>query len=85
MSSLLNLSQSYVKINNSTILGVRELLNASSTRPPMIKQDSEGTVDMGTAKTSRAILDSRGNLSKLIFHHLKRSRSPSSYKIASLR
>ena len=52
MSSKLNLSQSCVQINVSTILGVRKLLNASNTRPPVLKQDSEAVVDMRTAKTS---------------------------------
>ena len=58
MSAELNLSQSYVQINASTILGVKELLNASSTRPPVLKQDLEATVDIGTTKTSPAILES---------------------------
>ncbi len=37
--------------------GDSELQNGSSMRPPVLNADSEATVEIGTAKTSRAILD----------------------------
>ena len=43
------------QIRASTIFGVRELRNGSSTHPPVLKADSEAIVETGTAKRSRAI------------------------------
>ena len=48
-------NQFYPQIRASTIFGVRELRNRSSTCPPILKVDSEATVEIETAKTSRAI------------------------------
>ena len=48
-------NQFYPQIRASTIFGVRELRNGSSTCPPILKVDSEATVEIETAKTSRAI------------------------------
>ena len=43
------------QIKASTSFGVKEFRNGSSTRPPVLKADSEATVETGTAKTSHAI------------------------------
>ena len=48
-------NQFYPQIRASTIFGVRELRNGSSTCPPILKVDSEATVEIETAKTSHAI------------------------------
>ena len=47
-------SQSWVHIRTCTNLEVKELLYTSNTRPPMLKADSEVTVDVGITNTSRA-------------------------------
>jgi len=49
--------QSCVQIKLSTTLGDRELLNGSSTQPPVLKVDSDATVETGIANTSCTIED----------------------------
>ena len=58
----------------STILGLSELLNGSSTRPPVENADSNGTVLTGTANTSRAMADKTLYFSEFSFHHPKMSK-----------
>ena len=48
------------QIRASTIFGVRELRNGSSTRPPVLKADSEATVETGTAILFERELDTCG-------------------------
>lgn len=43
-------SQSWVQMRACASLEVNEILYASSTRPPVLKVDSDATVDMGIAK-----------------------------------
>ena len=57
----------------STVLGLSELLNGSSTRPPVENADSDGTVVTGTANTSRAMADKTLYFSEFSFHHPKMS------------
>jgi len=44
------------------------------TRPPVLNADSEATVVIGIAKTSRATLARTGNFDEFIFHHIKASK-----------
>lgn len=61
--------------------GVRELLNSSKTRPPLLKADYDATSDIGIAKTSLAKCDKTGNLQELNYHHSRMSNLllPSSF------
>ncbi|KAI8560976.1 hypothetical protein RHMOL_Rhmol04G0298600 [Rhododendron molle] len=62
-------SQFWVHTRVSTINGESELQNRSSTRPPVLKADSEAMVDTGIANTSRATWDKIGYLLELFFYH----------------
>jgi len=44
------------------------------TRPPVLNANSEATVVIGIAKTSRATSDRTGNFPEFIFHHIKASK-----------
>ena len=50
-------NQFCVHIKTSTVLAPKELRNESRIRPPVLKADSEATVDTGIANTSLAICD----------------------------
>jgi hypothetical protein len=52
-----------------------ELLKQSNTRPLVLNADSEATVEIGMASTSRAISASIGYLIPLTFHQPKISKS----------
>ena len=60
-------SQSAIQIRHYTVIEVKELLDGSSTRLPVLNTDSEVTVEIGIANTSRAILKRMVNLSLLTF------------------
>jgi hypothetical protein len=51
-----------------TVVGANELRKGSKTRPPVLKADSEATVVMRIAKTSRTIWAITGNLIEFTFH-----------------
>lgn len=67
--------QFWVQINACTALGLNLLLYGSITRPPVEKADSDATVDMGMANTSRAIMESILNLLAFFFHQFNTSKS----------
>lgn len=75
--------QSLAQIRRSTIVGVSELLKSSRTRPPVLKADSEATVEIGIAKRSRAMRDSIGNLLALPFQYLRMSNPSLSSSLSS--
>ena len=47
-------NQSCVQIKASTVNGDNELLNESNIRPPLLKANSDATVEIEIANTSRA-------------------------------
>ena len=49
-------NQSRVQTSASTVLGLSLLRYASSTLPPTLKEASEATVEMGTAKTYNMVV-----------------------------
>ena len=49
-------------------MGDRELRKGSSILPPVLKADSEATVEMGIANTSRANWENAGYFEELAFH-----------------
>jgi len=53
------------------VRGDNELLNVSNTRPLLLKADSEATVEIGMANTSRAIAARIGYFGALTFHQLR--------------
>ena len=61
-------NQSYSQTRASTIFGIRELQNGSSTRPPMLKANFKATVDTGMANILRAIDARIRYLKELTFH-----------------
>ena len=72
------LCQSCKHINASTTLGVKELLYASKIHPPILKADSDATMDIGTAKISRAMCERIGNLAVFSFHQSEMLKSSES-------
>ncbi|KAF5951936.1 hypothetical protein HYC85_009880 [Camellia sinensis] len=66
-------SQFCVQTRTSTIFGASELRNGSSIRPPVLKADSEATVETGIANTSRAMSDNTLYFVALTFHYSKMS------------
>jgi len=50
-----DLIQFWVQIRASTVEGFKELRNESRTRPPVLKADSEDTVDTGINNISQAM------------------------------
>jgi hypothetical protein len=61
-SGIDHLNQSCVCTNDSSINGVRELRKSSKICPLVLNADSEATVEIGIASTSRAKRDKIGNL-----------------------
>lgn len=53
-------NQSFAQIIASTFLCANELRNLSRTRPPLLKVDSDATVETGMLKISRAMEASSG-------------------------
>lgn len=60
--AMIALSQSAAQIRHCKILGVKELLNGSSTRRLVLNADSDAIVEIGMANTSRVILERVGKL-----------------------
>jgi hypothetical protein len=59
--------------------GVKDVLKSSRTRPPVENADSDATVEIGIARTSRAKHANTGNLDELTFHQANMSNfGPSS-------
>jgi hypothetical protein len=58
----------------STVFGAKELLNGSSTRPPVLNADSEAIVEIGMANTSRATSEMIKDFVELTFHQFKISK-----------
>jgi len=61
----------------------RELQYGSSTLPPVLKADSQATVESGIANISLAILARTGYRLEFSLHHIKTSNSPSPSKSAA--
>jgi hypothetical protein len=51
-----------------TFCGVKRLRKSDIVLLPVLKADSDATVEAGTAKTSRAIFESVGYSLELLFH-----------------
>jgi hypothetical protein len=64
-----------VQIKASAVSGDNELLKQSNTRPPVLNADSEATVEIGMANTSRAIFVRIVYLDALTFYQPKISKS----------
>jgi len=67
-------NQSCKHINASTFFGVNRLLKSDIILLPILKADSDVTVDAGTAKTSRAIWERVGYSTELLFHQASMSK-----------
>jgi hypothetical protein len=63
------LSQSWVHICASVVIGVNELRYGSRTLSPVLKADSDATVVTGIANTSLAMLARIGYRPEFTFHH----------------
>ena len=68
-------SQSLTQVNTSTISGVKQVLRSSIILPAVLNACSEETVETGIDKTSRANMESIGNVLACDFHHCKISSS----------
>lgn len=66
------------------MVGVNEARKELTTRPSMLKHDSEATVDIGMASTSFTISVKPGYLTSFYFHHLKISKSGTTFLIGSV-
>ena len=73
-SAVLN-SQSLAHTSASSISGISELLRSPRILSPKLKADSDETVLRGIARKSGTIVDNTGNLSDLLFHHVRISKS----------
>ena len=78
-------NQSCAHMRASTILGVKQLRNGSSIRPPVLKADSEATVETGIANTSRAIRERTRYLDELTFHQFNISKKPTASSQSSFK
>jgi hypothetical protein len=63
-----------VHTSASIVFGAKELLNGSSTQPPVLNADSEATVVTGMANTSRATSERIGNFVEVTFYQFKISK-----------
>ena len=68
-------NQSCKHINASTFFGVNRLLKSNIILLPILKADSDVTVDAGTTKTSRAIWERLGYSTELLFHQASMRKS----------
>jgi hypothetical protein len=68
-------NQSCVQIKASTVSGDNELLKVSNTRHLLLKADSEATLEIMMANTSRVITARVGYFCALTFHQFKMSKS----------
>ncbi|KAL2990483.1 hypothetical protein AAZX31_11G204900 [Glycine max] len=69
------LAQSCVQPNISTIWGVREQRYGLETLPPLLKEDSEATIETCIESTSLTMLARYWNQSEFSYHQLKTSKS----------
>lgn len=77
-------NQLCVQIKASTVVGDSDVRNESRILPPVLNEDSEATVETGTAKISFANVDNMGYLLEL-HHHISKSKSSMIFSQFSVR